>query len=153
MRSERLIWIGSLAVIAVAWLRFGWQAVLLLVSVGVFVLLLQFSRTLRLLRVAGQAPVGHVASAVMLNARLRTGMRLHAILRLTRSLGQALKFADETAKGPVVESFRWTDAGGVSVEVELVDGRCQRWSLHRPPEADGAVNENTGSPRITDPPS
>lgn len=138
MRSEWLIRVGALVLIAGTWLYFGWQAALLVVSFGSFMLLLQFSRALRLLRDASHAPVGRVGSAVMLNAKLRKGMRLPDILRLTGSLGQAVKVADEPAKGPVVESFRWRDEGDSSVEVELVDGRCQRWTLTRPPEPDPA---------------
>ncbi len=136
MRSDWFIRIGAVFLIAGVWLSFGWQAALLLVSFGSFVLLMQFSRAVRLLRDASNAPLGHVASAVMLNASLRKGMRLPAILRLTGSLGKAVVLADETAKGPVVESFCWRDEGGVSVDVELVDGRCQRWTLQRPPAAE-----------------
>ncbi len=155
MRQEWMIRIGALIAIVVVWLRFGWQAALLLFSFGAFLLMLQFSRTLRALRDASGSPVGHVGSAVMLNSKLRKGMRLSAILGLTGSLGTAVKLADETVKGPVVESFRWRDAGAVSVDVELVDGRVERWSLERPPEVDGADDAAvaTGHPRITDPPS
>ncbi len=127
-------WAFAVAAIGAAWLRFGWQGALFAISAGCFVLLLQFNRTMRTLRAAGQAPIGHVASAVMLNARLREGMRLPAILGLTRSLGEAVKPVDNKAPGPVVETLRWRDAGGVSVDVELVDGRCQRWTLKRPPD-------------------
>jgi hypothetical protein len=52
------------------------------------------------------APVGHVDSAVMLQARLKKGLRLMDIILLTRSLGE--KLADDP------ETFRWTDAGGAA---------------------------------------
>ena len=79
----------SLAALAVALghLQWGWRGVVLAVTVIVFWLLLQFGRALRVLRAAGQAPVGHVQSAVMLNAKLHPGLRLPQILALTRSLG------------------------------------------------------------------
>ena len=41
-----------------------------------------------------------------------------------RSLGT--KVADDP------ETFRWTDASGASVTVELLKGRCVRWSFARP---------------------
>jgi hypothetical protein len=52
----------GLAVLAVAagWLGWGWRGVVLAVTVVVFWLLLQFSRTLRVLRAAGQRPVGTI---------------------------------------------------------------------------------------------
>ena len=127
-------WVLAAGAIGAAWLRFGWQGALFAVSAGFFVLLLQFNRTMRTLRDAGQAPIGQVGSAVMLNSRLRKGMQLPAILGLTRSLGEPVNPADATAPGPVRETFRWRDAGGVMVDVELVDGRCHSWSLKRPPD-------------------
>jgi hypothetical protein len=127
----------SLAVLAVAlaWVQWGWQGVTLAVTMVVFWLLLQFSRVLRVMRQAGRAPVGQVASAVMLHAKLAPGMRLIDILPLANSLGE--KVADDP------ETFVWRDATGASVRVELVDGRCRRWQVVRPPstasEASGAA--------------
>ena len=116
----------GLAVIAtaLAYRNYGWPGVALAVSVVVFWLLLQFSRALRVMRTAGQAPVGRVDSAVMLHSKLRTGMRLMEILPLTRSLGE--KLADEP------ETYCWRDASGASVRVELRGGRCTGWNLQRP---------------------
>lgn len=116
-------WGLAAAALAVGWLGYGWRGLVLAISVVVFWLLLQFSRTLRLLRAAAQSPVGTVASAVMLQARLHTGMRLTEVIALTRSLGRKLRDAPET--------FAWRDAGGDEVEVEFVEGRCSRWQLRR----------------------
>ncbi|HET9978235.1 MAG TPA: hypothetical protein VFQ20_12405 [Burkholderiaceae bacterium] len=107
------------------WFGYGWKGLVLALSVIVFWLLLQFSRSLRVLRLAAGAPVGHVASAVMLNARLAKGLRLADVIKLTGSLGRKLR--DEPD-----EAFVWTDAGGVSVEVEFRGGRCTQWTLARP---------------------
>ena len=94
----------------------------------VFWLMLQFSRTLRVLRATADAPVGQVASAVMLHSRLREGMALADVLALTRSLGvQAAVDADAD------EAWRWNDAGGAGVVVLLREGRVRRWRLERPP--------------------
>ncbi len=117
-------WALAVAAVALGYVQFGWQGVLMALSAIVFWLLMQFTRALRVMRTAGGAPVGHVASAVMLQARLKTGMRLMDIILLTRSLGR--KLADDP------ETFCWTDASGASVTVELVNGRCQRWQLARP---------------------
>ncbi|GCL64633.1 hypothetical protein [Pseudaquabacterium pictum] len=124
--DARLGWALAVVGVALGWVQWGWQGVLLALSVIVFWLLLQFTRALRAMRVAGGAPVGHVASAVMLQAHLKKGHRLMDIILLTRSLGE--KLADDP------ETFRWTDASGASVTVELVKGRCVRWSFARPPE-------------------
>ena len=40
------------------------------------------------MRNAGSAPVGHVDSAVMLNAKLREGLQMLQVLALTKSLGR-----------------------------------------------------------------
>ena len=79
----------GLAVVAVVagWFSYGWPGVVLALSVVVFWLLLQFSRVLRVMRRAAERPIGSVDNAVMLHAKLQTGMQLLQILPLTRSLG------------------------------------------------------------------
>jgi len=120
-------WIGSgLALVALVGggLLYGWQGVILALTVVVFWLLLQFSRLMRVMKAASEGPVGRVESAVMLNAKLRAGMRLVEVLPLTRSLGQKISDSPET--------FGWTDAGGARVELVLDAGRVTRWTLLRP---------------------
>ena len=128
MNTQAIVGWG-LAVLAVAlgFRFYGWSGVVLAVTIIVFWLLMQFSRALRVMRDAGQAPKGQVPSAVMLNARLKPGLRLMDILRLTRSLGE--RVADDP------ETFVWRDEGGAAVTVELQNGRCARWTLQRPEEA------------------
>ena len=116
-------WTLAAAALGVGWLSYGWRGVVLALTVIVFWLLLQFSRTLRLLRSAGQAPLGHVDSALMLQSRLRAGMRLPAVIGLTRSLGRKVHEEPET--------FAWRDTGGDEVEIEFIGGRCTRWTLRR----------------------
>lgn len=123
-------WIGSalaLAAFIMGGVFYGWQGVVLALSGVIFWLLMQFSRLTRVMRMAKDAPIGHVDSAVMLNARLKPGMRLIDILPLAKSLGQKV--------GDAPETYRWTDAGEVSVEVALEDGKVTRWQLQRPPES------------------
>jgi hypothetical protein len=95
----------------------------------VFWLLLQFSRALRAMKLAGQAPVGHVPSAVMLNAKLKPGMTLLQVIQLTRSLGRRA-----SPEGEQPERWEWSDDGGVRIALELRAGKLQRWELQRPAE-------------------
>ncbi|MFT3818794.1 MAG: hypothetical protein QM750_14335 [Rubrivivax sp.] len=116
-------WGLAVLALAVGYAGYGWRGIVLGVSAVVFWLLLQFSRSLRVMRDAAGRPMGSIDNAVMLHAKLRPGMRLLEILPLTRSLGQ--KVADEP------ETFVWTDAGGDRVRVELRGGRCTAFALER----------------------
>jgi hypothetical protein len=107
----------------VGWWQYGWRGLVLAATVVVFWLLLQFSRALRVLRRASARPVGNVASAVMLHARLQPKMRLADVIALTGSLGHK--------QGDAPECFAWSDGGGDRVEVEFVDGRSSAWRLVR----------------------
>ena len=120
-------WIGwalALAALVLGGVFFGWQGVILALTGLVFWLLMQFTRLMRVMRMANSSPLGHVASAVMLNAKLKPGMKLVDVIPLTLSLGR------KTAEAP--ETYVWTDAGGVSVEVVMENARVARWNLVRP---------------------
>lgn len=122
-------WIGgalALAALVLGGVLYGWKGVILALTAVVFWLLMQFTRLMRVMRMATSSPVGHVDSAVMLNAKLKPGMKLVDVLPLTLSLGR------KTADAP--ETYVWADPGGVSVEVVLEGGRVARWSLQRPAE-------------------
>jgi uncharacterized protein (DUF58 family) len=121
--SAGLGWALALLAVAAGYVSYGWQGVVLAVTVIVFWLLLQFSRSLRALRDASGRPVGEIDNAVMLHARLHPGMRLMDVLKLTRSLGR--KVADEP------ETFAWRDGDGSEVRVELRGGRLSASSLVR----------------------
>ena len=125
--NAKLGWGLAALAVALGYHFFGWRGVALAASGMVFWLLLQFSRAMRVMRTAGQAPIGTVPSAVMFNARLHAGMRLMDILMLTRSLGE--KLADEP------ETYRWRDAAGDSVRVVLRHARCSEWALTRAADA------------------
>jgi hypothetical protein len=116
-------WALAALAVAIGYVQWGWPGVVLAVTMIVFWLLLQFSRALRVLRNAGQAPMGQVPNAVMLHARLQQGQRLPQILAITKSLGTKLTEDPET--------FEWRDAGGDTVRVELRHGKLERWSLQR----------------------
>ena len=125
--SPRLGWLLAVAGLAAGYRAYGWPGVALAATIVVFWLLLQFSRALRALRVAGRAPVGSLRSAVMLHAKLRRGMTLPQVLAATGSLGEKMDIA--SAGGS--ESWRWRDAGGAAVTVQLKQGRVVDWSLLR----------------------
>ena len=135
--SPAIGWGLAVAAVAVGFMSYGWPGVVLAFSVVVFWLLLQFSRALRVMRAAGGRPVGRVANAVMLHARLRAGLRLMDVLRLTRSLGTIV------TKDP--EVFRWEDDAGDRVDVELQAGRVTRWALQRTDPAQPAALAGTTS--------
>ena len=67
-------WGMAAAAVVAGWAGYGWPGVALAASVIVFWLLIQFNRSLKVLRNAGSAPIGHIDSAVMLNAKLQAGM-------------------------------------------------------------------------------
>jgi hypothetical protein len=123
MNAATIGWALAVAAVAVGYAGYGWRGVLLAITVVVFWLLLQFSRALRVMRLAAQAPVGQVPSAVMLHAKLHPGMPLMAVIKLTRSLGR--KVRDEP------ETFAWRDESGAEVEIEFDGGRCKVWRLTR----------------------
>jgi hypothetical protein len=125
--SAAIGWGLALAALVVGYVAYGWPGLALAVTVIVFWMLLQFSRALRAMRQASGRPVGQVDNAVMLHARLRTGLRLVEVLKLTRSLGTPL----HTGLQVVDESFAWVDAAGDRVEVDLHQGRVTAWRLLR----------------------
>jgi hypothetical protein len=116
-------WALAVAALAAGFAAWGGPGVLLALSVVVFWLLLQFSRALRAMRLAGSRPLGALDNAVMLNARLQRGMPLTQVIALTHSLG--LKVEDDP------ETYAWADAAGDSVRVQFRNGRCSAWALQR----------------------
>jgi hypothetical protein len=51
-------------------------------------------------------------------------MTMLQVIPLTRSLGQVVG-------DPAAETYRWTDAGGGSVQAVFEAGRLRRWTLER----------------------
>ena len=135
--NAKLGWALAVVGVALGYFQFGWRGVALAVSAIVFWLLLQFTRALRAMRTAGGAPVGMVASAVMLQAKLQKGQRLMDVIQLTRSLGQ--KLSDDP------ETYRWQDPSDAAVTVVLQGGRVTEWTFARPPEAPGDAAPGTGT--------
>lgn len=131
--NPMLGWALAVLTVAVGYAVWGWQGVVLAVTLIIFWLLLQFSRALRVLRSAGSRPVGHVESALMLHSKLSRGLLMMQLVQLTKSLGERVREDPET--------WRWRDAGGDAVDVELHGGRIHSWTLVRAqasPDADPA---------------
>jgi hypothetical protein len=123
--NPRFGWALAIAALAAGWFGYGARGVALAVSVIAFWLLLQFTRLMRVMRSASESPVGHVPSAVMLNAKLHAGLPMAKIVAMTKSLGQRAEASQEV--------YTWTDAGGAAVRVTFANGRCAGWVLIRPP--------------------
>jgi hypothetical protein len=122
--------LAPLAIIVLAagaWLQFGWAGLALAAGGVIMWLLLHFTRLMHILKKAAERPVGHVASAVMLNAKLKKGMTLMHVIAMTRSLG-----ALQTPKDEQPEVFHWTDNGQSMVACTFVGGKLQAWTLTRP---------------------
>ncbi|KQY90506.1 hypothetical protein [Pelomonas sp. Root1444] len=117
-------WIGvalALSALILGGLLLGWQGAIFATTGIIFWLLLQMSRLMRVMKVAGSAPLGSVANAVMLNSKLHAGMTLVDLIKLAGSLG--IKQAPET--------YQWRDATGDAVEVVLKKGKLAEWRLLR----------------------
>ena len=114
-----------------AWRALGWPGIALATGGVVMWVLLHFTRLMTILKKAANRPVGHVGSAVMLNAKLRPGVTLMHVIAMTRALGQ-----QQSPQGVQPEIYRWTDAGDSSVTCTFVDGKLSAWQLQRPATPD-----------------
>lgn len=132
-------WALAAAAVVSGYFAYGGRGVALALSAVVFWLLLQFSRALRVMRLAAQNPVGRSANAVMLATRVHPGLRLMQVVALTHSLGQP-------ADAPVgaEEAFRWHDEGGDAVLVALRGGRVCSVALQRAAAGDEADDAQAG---------
>ena len=124
-----LVPVAGVVLVLGAYRAYGWPGVAFAASAIVLYLLLHFNRTMQVLRRASDRPIGSVASAVMLNAKLRKGRTLLHVVAMTRALGE-----QRSPKNEQPELFRWTDAGGSYVDAEFHGGKLKSWSLTRPPQ-------------------
>jgi hypothetical protein len=126
----------GIPVAAVAGLAYGyhaleWMGFFLVLGGLVMWALLHFTRLVKVLERAANRPIGHVDSAVMLNAKLKTGVNLMHVIALTRSLGELTSPKDEQP-----EIYRWRDNSASLVTCVFQDGRLQSWALERPSGAE-----------------
>jgi hypothetical protein len=125
--SKVLVPLVGIVLIAGAWHNYGWAGVALVAGAIVMFLLLHFNRTMQVLKRATDRPIGSVASAVMLNAKLKPKVNLLHVMALTRAIGEL-----RSPKDTQPEVFRWTDAGGSFVDATFVNGKLREWALTRP---------------------
>ncbi len=125
--QNSFIWAAGALLIAMSYFKFGWQGVALVAGGIVFWMLLHFSRMMTILKRAANRPVGHVASAVMLNAKLQKGKTLLHVTAMTKSLGEKL-----SAKDIQPEVYRWADTGGSHVTCTFMGGKLTQFELWRP---------------------
>lgn len=131
--------LAAAAAVALAWHRFGWQGVAVVATAIVMWVLLHFNRMMQALKRAADRPIGHVDSAVMLNAKLKPRVSLLHVVAMTRSLGQLQSVRDAQP-----EVYRWTDNSDSHVDCVFHNGRLVRWELVRPAQPD-AESAHTGS--------
>ena len=123
----------GVALVAFSYMQYGWGGVAIAVGALVMWILLHFTRMLAVMRRAAGRPIGHVASAVMLNAKLKVGMTLLHVVAMTRAFGQVMSEKDRQP-----EVFRWTDNGDSHVTCEFSGGKLVKWEMVRPPEPEPA---------------
>jgi len=136
-----LVPVIGLVALGLAWQNYGWAGVALLGSVIVMWALLHVTRLMQVMKRAADRPIGHVASAVMLNAKLRPGMNLMHVVAMTRSLGSL-----QSPKDAQPEIYRWTDTGGSHVTCVFQGGKVQSWEMVRPAPVDDAPQAPAAPP-------
>lgn len=122
------LWLGGAVMLFLGYQNYGWPGIAVVLGGIVFWMLLHFTRMMTVLKRAANTPIGHVGSAVMLNAKLRQGVNLLHVMALTRSIGLL-----QTEKDAQPEIYRWQDAGGSHVTCTFINGKLQTWELYRPP--------------------
>jgi hypothetical protein len=131
--------IASVLLVMASFSLYGWPGVAVSVGALVMWLLLHFNRMMQVLKRAAGRPIGHVASAVMLNAKLKPGVTLMHVVAMTQALGQ-----QTSAKDAQPECFRWTDGSESYVDCEFIGGKLTNWALTRPvPDESGADSVST----------
>ena len=141
--SKILIPIGVVVFVAGAWHQYQWQGVAIATGAVVMWVLLHFTRMVTVLSRAGNRPVGHVGSAVMMNAKLKKGVNLMHVIAMTKSLGQRL--SEENAQPEV---FKWADAGESFVTCTFKDGKLTEWAMTRPDPIEVDADASQTSPEL-----
>jgi hypothetical protein len=124
------------AALILAWWNYGWRGLLLGLTLLVFWLLLQFTRAARLLRAAGERPLGQVDSVAMVQAQLSHGMQMAELIGITGSLGRKV--------GPL-DDWQWSDSYGNDLVVSLRRGVVVRWAVARAPDPESAPDAQADS--------
>lgn len=137
--QKPLFVLAAAALLILAHRAYGWPGLAAAGGGLMMWLLLHVTRLMTILKRAANQPIGHVASAVMLNVKLRPGVTLMHVTAMTKSLGQRL-----SAEGVEPEVYRWTDNGGSSVTAEFQQGKLLRWKMDRPANEEPAPGPGEG---------
>ncbi len=140
--SRFLIPIGVVLFVAGAWQQYQWAGVAVASGAVVMWILLHFTRMVTVLSRAANRPVGHVGSAVMLNAKLKKGVNLMHVIAMSKSLGQRL-----SPENTQPEVFKWTDQGESFVTCTFKDGKLTEWAITRPDPEEAEASQT--SPEIS----
>jgi hypothetical protein len=131
-----LVPVAGVIGVSLAYRSYGWAGVAVVVTALVMWLLLHFTRMMQVLKRATNRPIGYVDSAVMLNAKLKTGVTLLHVVAMTKALGEL-----KSPKNEQPEFFRWTDGTQSHVTCEFRGGKLVKWELVRPePTAETPAN-------------
>lgn len=123
LRNALFALLAVAALFAGGW-AMGWPGVILVLSVLVFLLMLQFTKLMRTMKRMGAAPLGQTGSCLMLNSRLHAGLPLLQVLELAGSLGEAV--AGEKNR------YRWRDPAGDELQLQFDSAsRLQHWTFTR----------------------
>jgi len=134
--QKLLVPLASVLLVITAYVFYRWSGVAVAAGALVMWLLLHFTQMMQVLKRAANQPIGYVGSAVMMNAKLKSGMTLLHVVAFTRSLGEPL-----SPKGSQPEIFRWTDGSESRVTCEFRHGKLQNWELLRPIQVAEAAND------------
>lgn len=129
-----LVPLAGIVLVIAAYEAFEWRGVALAASALVTWVLWQLSRFMKVMRTAAKRPLGHVASATALQARLKPGMPLLDVIAMTGALGKPL-----SPEGQQPEVFAWSDDGETELRCTFQDGRLLRWTRE-------AVSHEAGTP-------
>ena len=131
--QKYLVPVGAVVGMGLAWQTWGVVGLALVATGLVTWVMLHFTRALQVLKRAADRPVGFVASAVMFNAKLKTGVNLLHVVAMTKSLGE-----QQSPKDTQPEVFRWTDEGKSFVDCLFQGGKLVKWTLTRPDQTEEA---------------
>lgn len=138
-----IVLVAGVLVVVLSYRSFGWAGVAAAVGGLLMWVLLHFTRMMQVLKRAADRPIGHVSSAVMLNAKLRPGLTLMHVVAMTRSLGALRSPKDEQP-----EIFVWTDTAGSSVTCTFNGGKLSHYELFRPVQTETEAPAPSGGGQL-----
>ena len=120
-----------------AWRSYSWPGLILALLMLSFWLLLHFTKLMRLLRTVANRPLGRVRDVGAMAKRLKPGMPLVDVMRLTLSIG-ALRSAPDTDS----ELRTWSDDAGRTAICHFEQGRLVSFRVEpSTPPAPPAITE------------